>query len=208
MEQKYQNKYRVASARWQQWNYGWDGAYFITICTRDRAPFFGEVVNGKMVLSPVGVIADVLWHEITNHARHVELGEFVVMPNHIHGIIILDGNTNDSRTTDPNDPNNTDGPNVGSNVETRHALSLPSPLPENTPGRQRFQNQGKNTISSIVGGYKSAVTKHANRLGLEFGWQSRFHDHVIRDEKSFITISEYIINNPSNWSQDRFFSSQ
>ncbi|HEV7347003.1 transposase [Telluribacter sp.] len=262
MEEKFRNKYRIASARWQQWDYGWDAAYFVTICTKDRAPFFGNVVNGKMVLSPAGVIADVFWHEIKNHARNIELGEFVVMPNHVHGILILNGNDrntdrsqvdqdkNDENINIPdnvdnpggnaNTPDNVDNPaNNGDgndqndqndqNVETRHALSLPlslslsipSPLPplsspppppyspppptENI-GRQRFQNQGKNTISSIVGGYKSAVTKHANRLGLEMAWQSRFHDHVIRDEQSFRTISEYIINNPQNWSDDRFFT--
>ncbi|GAB3173821.1 transposase [Telluribacter humicola] len=173
MEQKYQNKYRVASARWQQWDYSWDAAYFITICTRDRTNFFGKVIDGKMVLSPVGVIADVLWHEITNHARNVALGEFVVMPNHVHGILILDRNGDGSRKNDSTGESNDDTNNINDeNVETRHALSLPSqlPLPENSPGRQRFQNQGKNTISSIVGGYKSAVTKHANRLGLEFSW--------------------------------------
>jgi hypothetical protein len=136
MEEKYQNKYRIASARWQQWNYGRDAAYFITICTKDRAHFFGEVVDGKMVLSPVGIIADVLWHEIKNHAKNMTLGQFVVMPNHIHGILILDGN----------------GGNVGENdninVETRHAflpLPLQPPSPSNpssnlSPGQNRFQN--------------------------------------------------------------------
>ncbi len=87
---KYMNKYRSESARAQWWDYGWNGAYFITICTADREHFFGEIKNGKMILSPTGVIADLLWHEITNHSKYVELGDFVVMPNHIHGILILD----------------------------------------------------------------------------------------------------------------------
>ena len=86
---KYLNKYRSESARAQWWDYGWNGAYFITICTADREHFFGEIKNGKMILSPTGVIADLLWHEITNHSKYVELGDFVVMPNHIHGILIL-----------------------------------------------------------------------------------------------------------------------
>jgi REP element-mobilizing transposase RayT len=87
---KYMNKYRSESARAQWWDYGWNGAYFITICTADREHFFGEIKNGKMILSPTGVIADLLWHEIKNHSKFVELGDFVVMPNHIHGILILD----------------------------------------------------------------------------------------------------------------------
>ena len=86
----YKNKYRSASARAHWWNYGWNGAYFITICTQNREHYFGEIQNGKMVLSPMGVLADILWHEIPKHTQFVELGDFVVMPNHIHGILIID----------------------------------------------------------------------------------------------------------------------
>ena len=211
MSEKYMGKYRNESARLQNWDYGSEGAYFITICTKDREHFFGEVKNHILEVSPAGAIAFVLWHEIKNHAQNIELGEFVVMPNHIHGILILDGNNAGMG----NDPDVVAGTVVG----TRHALSLqPSPSaqqqqspqqspsnPEKTIGQKRFQNQGKNTISSIVGSYKSAVTKYCNRLHLPFGWQTRFHDHIIRNEQSFQNISRYIINNPLNWSEDQFF---
>jgi REP element-mobilizing transposase RayT len=119
--------------------------------------------------------------------QKVELGTFVVMPNHIHGILIL---TND------------DGNNANANVETRHALSLPPTPPQ--PSSQRFQNQGKNTVSSIIGGYKSAVTKHAHRLGLEVGWQARFHDHIIRNDAEYQRINDYIEQNPEGWYADKF----
>jgi len=143
-----------------------------------------------MKLSPVGVIADSLWYEIINHAKNVELGPFVVMPNHIHGIIILNG-TNDIETRH-------------AQIETRHALSLKkSENPEKTIGQKRFQNQGKNSVSSIIGGYKSAVTKNSRRLGYEFGWQSRFWDNVIKSENDFKRISKYIQNNPKNWNKDK-----
>lgn len=165
-----------------------------------------------MQYSPAGAIANVLWYEIINHATNVELGEFVVMPNHVHGIIIL--NRDYSGDVDNVDAAYNDG--AANDVETTHTLSLqPQPQPQSsaspstspkTIGQQRFQNQGKNTLSSIIGGYKSAVTKHCNRLGLPFAWQSRFHDHIIRDEQSFQNISEYIKNNPSNWSQDKFYN--
>lgn len=205
MSDKFRNKYRSDSFRLQTWNYGWDAAYFITICTKGKEFYFGNVVDGVMGLSPAGVIANNLWYEIKNHAKNVELGEFVVMPNHIHGIIILDGN----------DRWNTGGTvNIAAGVGTRHALSLrwdpdadQSPddkSPEKTIGQLRFQNPGKNTISSIIGSYKSAITKHCNRLNLDFTWQSRFHDHIIRNPKSFERISEYIRNNPANWKGDRF----
>ena len=196
---KFKNKYRIPSARLQQWDYRWAGAYFITICTANRIHYFGEITNGKMILSNAGILADVFWHEIKNHSQNVELGEFVVMPNHIHGILILTGNDND---------NGNGNGNGNGNVETGHALSLQS-VPqsvENTIGKQRFQNIGKNSVSSIVGSYKSTVTKHAHRLGFDFAWQSRFHDHIIRNDESFQNISNYIINNPANWQEDKFFN--
>lgn len=210
MLEKYKGKYRSESARLQTWDYGKDAAYFITICTHDRIHFFGEIKNGRMQYSPAGAIAFVLWNEIKNHAKNVEFGEFVIMPNHVHGILILDGN--ELYTTQ------TAGAAIsgaGRIVRTGHALSQPGAPPQpgapsspsappKTIGQQRFQNQGKNTISSIVGSYKSAVTKYCNLLNLPFGWQTRFHDHIIRDEKSFQRISEYIINNPINWPGDQF----
>ena len=87
---KFQNKYRIGSARLKKWDYRNDAAYFITICTQGRECFFEGITDGKMNLSAIGIIADVLWYEITNHTKNVELGSFVVMPNHIHGIIELD----------------------------------------------------------------------------------------------------------------------
>ncbi len=210
----YKNKYRVESTRLQNWDYRWAAAYFITICTLDKQHFFGQIKNGVMHLNKVGIVADILWYEIKNHAKFIELGEFIVMPNHIHGILILnnpndhfDGN-DDKNTNFKVETRRTNVETMRTNVETRHALSLqnqqPKPQKTQTIGQKRFQNQGKNSISSIIGGYKSAVTKHANRLQLEFAWQSRFYDHIIRNEQSFDNISQYIINNPANWQTDRF----
>ena len=73
---------------------------------------------------------------------------------------------------------------------------------------KRFRNPGKNTISSIIGGYKSAVTKHAHRLGIEFEWQSRFHDHIIRNDAEYQRINDYIENNPLKWNDDKFYKNE
>lgn len=190
---KFQNKYRIHSIRAQWWDYGWNGAYFITICTQNREHYFGEIQDDKMVLSQVGVIADILWHQIPIHHKNIELGDFVIMPNHIHGILIIDK------------PLDVAMDNVMDNVETGHALSLPSSSSSPVvPGSQRFQNIGKNTISSIVGSYKSAVTKHANRLGYPHQWQKLFHDIIIRDSNAYQQISDYIVSNPENWAKDKF----
>ena len=210
MPEKYQNKYRIPSARLQSWDYSSNAAYFITICTAKRKYYFGEIANGKMDLSEQGKMGNQFWLEMPDHFSFVFLDEFVVMPNHMHGIIIIDkpgGNDTDSGSNDSDDSND---------VETGHALSLRSqsqPQPQQTEksesGKQphpRFRNQGKNTISSMVGSYKSAVTKWCNKNNLPFGWQSRFHDHIIRDNDEFQRIKNYIINNPANWEQDKFFN--
>ncbi len=181
MTNKYKNKYRIPSARLPNWDYRWSGAYFITICTANREHYFGQINDDMMTLSPVGVIANILWYEIKNHTKNVELGEFVVMPNHIHGIIFLD-----------NDETNT--------VETLHATSLQ----QNKNQYSEISPKSK-SVSTIIRSYKSAVTKHARRLQYDFAWQTRFHDHIIRNNNSFNRISEYIINNPANWEQDKFY---
>jgi len=180
MNAKYQSKYRTQSLRLQNWDYAWNAAYFITLCTDKKVCYFGEVEEGVVLLSSLGVLADVLWYEIKNHAENIELAGFVVMPNHIHGVLVL---------------NNT------SSVETRHALSLHG----QHIGQGRFQNQGKNSISSIVGSYKSAVTKHAHRLGFTFKWQAGFYDHIIRNQEAFNKIDEYISGNPKTWHDDKFY---
>ena len=181
---KYRNKYRISSARLQNWDYGWPGAYFITICTHNWKNYFGEIIDKKIELSNIGVIADILWCEIKNHAKNIELGEFVVMPNHIHGILVL----------------NNDGiVETLHAIETLHATSLPI--------KNEFMSSispKNNTISSIIRSYKSAVTKHCHRLGYDFKWQTRFYDHIIRNEKSFDKITNYIIHNPENWENDKF----
>lgn len=164
---KFKGKYRRTSTRLQHWDYRWAAAYFITLNTKDRQHYFGKIAEGKMILSSVGIIADLLWHEIPYHSKNIEPGEFVIMPDHIHLILII--------TKDPVDRINLLGPD-------------------------RYQNIGKNSVSSIIGSYKSAVTKHANRYGLPFVWQSLFYDHIIRDELAFIRISEYIRKNPEKWS--------
>ncbi len=169
MPEKFKNKYRISSARLQNWDYQWQGAYFITICTQNRENYFGKIVDGNMKLSAIGIIADILWHEIKNHETNVELDAFVVMPNHVHGILILGG------------------------VETLHATSLS----ENKSYANISPKSG--SVSTIIRSYKSAVTKHAHRLGFDFKWQPRFYDHIIRDGKSFENIRNYIFENPLNW---------
>jgi len=199
MNEKFKNKYRTTSTRLQHWDYRWDGYYFITICTKNKEEYFGEIIDGKMILSPLGIIADILWCEIKNHSKKMQLDAFVVMPNHIHGIIILSDNIVETETKSTTEETR--------RVEekTRHALSLREQQQYRTIGQQRFQNQGKNSISSIIGSYKSAVSRHAHRLGFDFEWQNKFYDNIIRNDQSYREIVDYVENNPQKWEDDRFF---
>ncbi len=233
----YHGKYRIPSARLQNWDYSNEGAYFITICTKDKVHLFGEIENGAMVLSKVGIIADILWYEIKYHTRNVELGEFVVMPNHIHGIVLLKSNeqntiynpgriapvetlhaTSLQHRLDNNigdiapvetlhatslQPSGVNHPGHIAPVETLHATSLQHPPSINK--KMASISPKSNSISTIIRSYKSAVTRHAHRLGYEMEWQTRFYDHIIRNPTSFAKIANYIVNNPANWKEDKFY---
>jgi len=168
--------------------------YFITICTANREHYFGKIIDGKMHLSNIGVLADVFWYEIKNHTKNMVLHQFVVMPNHIHGILEIVKNIGNN----DNVGNDVDGRDVACNVPTTTTETK-------TKNEQMSKISPKSgTIGRIIGSYKGAVTKHANRLELQFNWQSRFYDHIIRNERSLERIQSYIINNPTNWVKDKF----
>jgi putative transposase len=208
MSEKFKNTYRTASARRQKWDYRWDASYFITICTKNRAHYFGEINDEKMQLSHLGVLTDVFWHEITNHAKSVKLDEFVVMPNHIHGILVLQNGFPPPDYFDVFDFDSIGKNGFGAGRDRACPVSGnngSNNSPNELLGKNRFQNPGKNSISTIIGSYKSSVTKHANRLNLENGWQTRFHDNIIRSKEDYFKIKNYIRNNPKNWKEDRFY---
>lgn len=140
-----------------------------------------------MIVSPAGAIAHVLWYEIKNHVKNIDLGEFVVMPNHVHGILLLDGPN--GRAVACNDPT-VPGSQEFSPLSKNEHMAAISPKP--------------NTVSSIIRSYKSAVTRYCHQLGLPMAWQARFHDHIIRNNESYLRISAYIKNNPANWQEDKF----
>jgi REP element-mobilizing transposase RayT len=189
--EKYKNKYRIPSARLQGWDYRNAGAYFITICTHQREHFFGEIKNDKMILSTIGAIIQGFWFEIPKHFDHVQLGEFVVMPNHLHGVLILS-------EMDDNDMVET----LQCNVSTTDTTGKPN------PEFFRRISPKSGSVSRIIGSFKSICTKHIRQTfpDLNFKWQERFHDHIIRDERSFLNISNYIVDNPRRWEKDNFFN--
>jgi REP element-mobilizing transposase RayT len=173
MNEKYRNQYRIDTTRLSSWDYGWPGAYFITICTHKRRHFFGRIQHGQMFLSDIGAIVTDEWLKTPalRPDMNLELDEYVVMPNHFHAILVIGEN-----------PFNT-----GVEIQGKK-------------GPQR------NNLSSVIRGFKSAVTCRARKINPKFTWQTRFHDHIIRNGDAWSRIAHYIANNPAQWTKDRFHS--
>jgi REP element-mobilizing transposase RayT len=177
-------KHHRRSIRLKGYDYSHSGLYFVTICTINQSSLFGKIVDKTMHLSKIGEIAKLLWCEIPNHFLNVKLGEFMVMPNHIHGIIQI------------------------CNVRVGAGHAQPLQTPHNL-GRgdacvaPTYHN--KPTLATIVGSYKSAVSKHIRRSGfVEFAWQRNYFENIIRNDHSYQYIADYIINNPATWEKDRY----
>ncbi len=173
-------KHHRHSIRLKEYNYTQPGAYFITICTKGRQCLFGNVVQWEMQLNFLGYIAFKCWQTIPDHFPHIELDTFVVMPNHIHGILII-----------------TDNP-----VGTMHCLALKQHSEDNT---EKFGKPVRGSISTVIGSYKSVVSKRINIIWQTKGqsiWQRNFYEHIGREQKSIDHIREYIVNNPQSWADD------
>jgi putative transposase len=196
MAEKFRNKYRVPSARLKNWDYGTNGAYFITICTKEMQYFFGEVVDKEMDLNAVGVLAKKYWIEIVKQFPYVELGNFQIMPNHMHGILIIDKSVETQF--------------IGSNLddeitgETRLIASVQAEQPIGGFAGENNPMLAEN-ISRIIRWYKGRCTFEMRKVNKNFEWHSRFHDHIIRSSESFEKIQNYIEENPSKWEEDKFF---
>lgn len=181
----------MAYSRWKKRQYrlkGFDyrneGWYFVTICTKDRQHFFGKVVRKRMYLSGIGQICHDYWLDIPNHFEHIELGEMVVMPDHVHGVLGLFYPHVGVGTLDSNVPT------IETNGPTMSQISPKS-----------------GSLSHIIRTYKAACTHMIRQItNLPFAWQSRFHDRIIRNEDELQRIENYIRMNPMNWQEDTFFT--
>ena len=176
---EHKSKYSRKSRRLKNWNYTDNGYYFITICTQGRKCFFGKIINESMIHSSKGIVAEKYLTGIGEQFPFVKTDKFVVMPNHIHVILSM---------------NNSSDQNAINRVTTT-----------STGGFSRNNNPMLNNgISKVVRWYKGRVTFEIRKTNPNFSWQSNYHDHVIRNEKSYLEIYEYITNNPLKWSLDRF----
>ena len=189
-------RHRRHSIRLRGYDYSQAGAYFVTVCTQGRACLFGEVVDGEMRLNGFGDIVREEWFKTADIRPYVALhpDEFVVMPNHIHGLWILDGPVGaTSRIVGATSQT------VGATSQTVGATSR-SPLPSTPRGPTAH------SVGAFIAGYKSAVTKRINVLRDTPNvavWQRNYYEHIIHNEESLNRIREYIENNPMQWALDR-----
>lgn len=186
----YRNRYRIESARRPDYDYTSPGKYFITICTKNQIPYLGKILNSRMILSQTGIIVHDFWLAIPSHYPHITLDEFIIMPDHLHGIIII--NRHAVQTPKLGVCNNSI-PETGS-YETPK-LGVSTGLSRGT-GNKYWKS---NSIGSIINQFKRICTITANRNGLDLIWHPRFYDRIIRSQRELYRIRKYIRNNPANW---------
>jgi hypothetical protein len=200
LEKLFQQKYRIPLARLNGFDYSRDGYYFTTICTQNRANFFGETSEKRMRLSEIGKIAEKFWREISAHFSFARLYKFAVMPNHLYGIVIIDKwgfeNERGGNDRDCREPDGKDADGKGA----KFCVSTVMVTDANVPNK--FGPQSKN-LASIIRGFKVGVKKYATMHDINFAWQPRFHDRIIRDEKEFNHVQNYILTNVVNWEKNK-----
>lgn len=192
MNKKYKGKYRPDTTRAKWWDYGNNGAYFVTINAYKRKHYFGEIEKGEMILSELGNIAKNCWIEIPAHFPYVDLGAFVVMPDHVHGVIII------NKPRDEKDDYLITRSSVSESQDSTPPVRVQNFAPPFAQPYNTFGPQSKN-LASIIRGFKVGVTKNTRKIDPNFTWQSRYHDHIIKNEIEYNYIESYIINNPKNW---------
>jgi putative transposase len=216
-QEKFRGKYRIASARLPGWDYATPAAYFVTVVTQNRHPFFGYIRNGVMHCSPLGRLAWDIWYLLPSQFPHCTLDAFVVMPDHIHGILVVGEPENLANAGhgcgDCRDAINrvsTIPSGLMANGKTPDGECIQShPIPPNddqifTPstvpgGITRHHNPMllPHSLSCVMRWYKGRCTHDMRALRPDFGWQSRFYDRILRNEKALDTVRHYIETNPA-----------
>ena len=178
------NPRKSPRAEWMNYS---EGMFFVTVCTKNRIPFFGKICAGEMCLSPIGEIIDYELSHPHLHHSEIEIPLYVVMPNHIHAIIFIN-------------IDNTPQADMARHVPTLQRNPNPS-LRANAELKRHVP-----LLSKYMASMKSAVTKCARNFNPDFGWQARYHDHLIRNNVDGNNIANYIVNNPYNWTKDCFYN--
>jgi REP element-mobilizing transposase RayT len=212
-------KHHRRSIRLKGYNYRREGAYYFTICCHQRRCLLGEIKDGVMHLNLVGATVKAVWDSLPQHFPLIELDAFVVMPNHVHGIIVITdsaGNSNPNlncrgeafvlgcNDTPPESSSTNASPFPGYNdtaPESSSTNASPFPGCNDTSPRRGTQS---GSIGAILQNFKSVATRRVNRINRNSGtlWQRNYHEEIIRNEKAYENIRRYIIENPLSWDED------
>jgi putative transposase len=184
-------RYRRRSIRLKGFDYSRSGCFFITVCTKDRECFLGEVSECKMNLNEIGKMSDRIWHEIPEHFPNAEMDQLVVMPNHLHGIVkILEQNKSKGADTERGLMNQTPTLQRSSDCDYSSDQWIMMKNPEMKLGK-------------IIRYFKAkSVLEIRKKVGNSFCWQRNYFEHIIRDENELSRIRKYIRENPVNWPVD------
>lgn len=228
------------SIRLKEYDYSQPGLYYITICVQNRKCLFGKIVGTPSVghspkgqpqkIAPTGIVPTMQlndagqmvrneWLDIPNRFPQIQLHEFIVMPNHFHGIMEIVGASLVGAPNTVGAPNKPDGENENDPAKTGRPQGIGRPqgcASTGAPNVDSAQNTGdprNKTVGDVAGAFKSITTNEyidgvKNHNWPRFNgklWQRNFWEHIIRDEKSYQRISDYIINNPLNWADDKFY---
>ena len=187
------DKYKINSSRLIGWNYSKPGNYFITICTYLHNNYFGKIENGKMLYKPAGKICVNELLKTFDIRKNLKLIAWVVMPNHVHLLIML----RDLHVETPR----------GASLQDNRKVTLINFSHKNHPGFYSRLNQKSNQeIPKAINQFKSMVTNQCKKQNLLFGWQTRFFDEVVNTENKLKTFKYYIKNNPENWQKDKLYN--
>jgi putative transposase len=170
------------SIRLRGYDYSQVGAYFVTVCIHNRECLFGQIVDGEMLLNELGECVVRWWDDIPRHFSGVDTGTFVVMPNHVHGIVVI-----------------TDAPTVGAGSPRPYDDAPHAVMGTATVRRRRP------SLGNVVAYFKYQTTKTINAMRHTPSarvWQRNYYEHIIRDDESLRRIGEYIVNNPLQWVLD------
>lgn len=184
------------SIRLPGYDYSQAGAYFVTICTQHRLCLFGEIVDRRMILNVAGQMVETVWQQLPHRFPQFVMDAFVVMPNHVHGIIVI---------TDSDNPNR---------IPSDRAIPEPSPVEVcplvRIPTRGTSTDAYAQTLGEIVGAFKS-ITTHQYTIGVKQHnwlpfpgklWLRNYYERIIRDEDGLNAVRQYIAQNPLRWAED------
>jgi REP element-mobilizing transposase RayT len=202
------------SIRLRDYDYSQVGAYFVTVCTHNRTCLFGDVVDGEMVTNDAGRIVQAIWKALPLHYPGVALDEFVIMPKHVHGIIVLDSGVG-AQFIAPPDADGSEGainraPTTDIVLDSGVGAQFIAPLGSGGAINRALTTDALSasdrppTLGDIVRGFKARSTRLLRRdRGYQRVWQRNYYEHVLRDKGSLSRVREYISNNPLHWAFDR-----